>query len=84
MTDVVAARDAALWLVGGDPLAGLLLLMGRQLRLAAELHTLGLRTGATARRAPHDAASFELGGNPKHGEHQLGEVGRGVDDRLGE
>jgi hypothetical protein len=36
----------------------------------------------SGRRALHDAASFELGGNPEHGEHQLGEVGRGIDNRL--
>jgi hypothetical protein len=67
-----------------NPLARLLLLMRGQDRLAAELDASGLGVGPATRGAFHDAPAFELGGNPQHGEHQLGEVGCRIDNRLGQ
>ena len=56
--------------------------MACQLRFAAELDTVGLGVGTATRSALDDAATFELGGNAQHGEHQLGEVGRGIRPEL--
>ena len=53
-----------------------------ELRFAAEFHGLGFRVGAPARCALLDAAALQFRGDAKHGEHQLGEVRRGIDDRL--
>jgi hypothetical protein len=36
------------------------------------------------RGALHDSAALKLGGNPKHRQYQLREVGRGIDNRLGQ
>jgi len=60
LTDIVAARDAALRLAGLDALAGFLLLMGCEFRLAAELDTLRLGVSPAARGALDDPANATL------------------------
>lgn len=60
------------------------LLVGRQLRLAPELHTLRLCVGSSARGALLDAAALQFRGDAKHGKDKLGEVGSRIDDGLGE
>src|SRR6516165_150807 len=84
LTDVVAAGDAALRLACVEALAGLLLLVRREDRLAAEFDAVGLGVGPAARGAFEDAAAFELRRNAKDGEDDLGKVGGGVEVRLRE
>jgi hypothetical protein len=83
LTDIVAARHAALCLAFCKPLPCLLLLMWGEGGLAAEFDAFGLGVGPAPRRALGDAAAFELRGNAKHGKNKLGEIGRGIDNRLG-
>ena len=59
LADVVAAGDAALCLASVDRFARLSLLMGGQLRLAAELHTLDFGVGTAARCAFDDGGSSD-------------------------
>jgi hypothetical protein len=83
LTDIEAARDAALRLAGLDPIAGFVLLVGGEFRLAAKLDTLRLGVGPAARSALDNAAALQLGGNAKHGKHKLGKVRGRIENRLG-
>jgi len=83
LTDIVAARDAALRLTGIEASAGLFLLVGCQRRLAAEFDALLLGVGPAARGPFEDAAAFELRRNAKDGEDDLGEVGCSIEERFG-
>src|SRR6516162_1000052 len=83
LTDIVAARDAALRLTGIEASAGLFLLVGCQRRLAAEFDALLLGVGPAARGAFENAAAFELRRNAKDGEDDLGEVGCSIEERFG-
>jgi len=83
LTDIVAARDAALCLAGLDPFARFLLLMGSEFRLAAEFDAFLLGVGPAARGALDDATALQLGGNAKHGQDKLGKVRGCIDNRLG-
>ena len=74
MTDVVAACDAALSLARFEALAGLLLLVWGEDRLAAELDAVRLGVGPPARGALHDAATLQLRGNAEDREDDLGKV----------
>ena len=60
MVTASGAGDAALRLAGGNALAGLLLLVRGEGRLAAEFDALRLGVGPAARRAFEDAPAFEL------------------------
>ena len=71
-------------LPGLDPSPRLLLLMGGEFRLAAEFDALSLCVGTAPCRAFQDAAALQLRRNAKDGEDDLGEVGRGVQVRLGQ
>ena len=70
MADIVAAGHSALRLVSFEALAGLLLLVWGENRLASEFDTIGLRVGPAARRAFENAAGLELrhllGGERSH------------------
>jgi hypothetical protein len=83
LTDIVAPCDAALCLAGLNPLPCFALLMRGEFWLAVEFDTLCLGVGPAPRGAFENAAAFELGGDAKHGEHKLGKIGRGIDNRLG-
>jgi len=67
LTDIVAARHAALCLPGCNALAGLFLLVRGEGRLAAEFDALFLGVGPAARGAFENAAAFELRRNAKDG-----------------
>ena len=84
LADVVAARHAALRLARFEALTGLVLLVRGERRLAAEFHAVRLGVGPAARRALQNAAALQLRGDAKDGEDDLGEVGRGVQVRLGQ
>ena len=71
---VIAARDAALRLAGGEAFAGLLLLMRGERQLAPEFDALGLGVGPAARGAFENAPPFELGRDAEHGKDELGKV----------
>ena len=71
-------------LAGIEASAGLFLLVGGEGRLAAEFDALFLGVGPAARRAFENAAAFELRGNAKDGEDDLGEVGCGIEERFGQ
>jgi hypothetical protein len=79
----VGAGDAALCLAFCKPLPCLLLLMWGESVLTTEFDALGFRTGPASCRALGDAAAFKFRGNAKHGKDKLGEIGRGIDNRLG-
>jgi hypothetical protein len=81
---VVAPRHAALRLASFEASAGLFLLVRGQRRLAAEFDALLLGVGPAPRGAFEDAAAFELRRHAKDGEDDLGEVGSGIEERLGE
>jgi hypothetical protein len=83
LTDIVAARDAALRLASFEALAGLFLLVRRQDRLAAELDAVGLCIGPAAGGALQYAAALQLGSNAEDRKDDLGEVGRGIEERFG-
>ena len=85
MRNVVALRDLAKRLRALlSPFNRFLALMLGEFRLAPEFHPAILRIGTAKRRALLDASSLKLGGHAKHGKHELGKVGRGVHDRLGD
>src|SRR5580704_15139176 len=84
LTDIVAARYAALCLAFCKPLPCLLLLMWGEGVLATEFDAFGLGVGPTARGALGDAAAFEFRGNAKHGKDKLGKIARGIKHRLGQ
>ena len=65
MADIVAAGDAALRLACFEALAGLVLLVRGEDRLAAEFDALGLGVGPTPRCALQNAAALQLGGTPR-------------------
>src|ERR1700730_15516176 len=73
LTDIVAARDAALCLAFCKPLPCLLLLMWGEGGLAPEFDAFGFRIGPAPCRALRDAAAVELRGNAKHRKDKLGE-----------
>ena len=82
LTDVVAARYAALCLTFCEPLPRLLLLMWGEGRLAPEVDAFGSRIGPAARGAFEDAATFELRRDAKQGKDKLGKIRRGIDSRF--
>jgi hypothetical protein len=82
LTDIVAARDAALCLAGGKALAGHLLLVRGEGRLAAEFDALRLGVGSAARRAFENASAFELRRDAQHGKDKLGKIRGRIDNRL--
>jgi hypothetical protein len=84
VTDVVAARHAALRLASFEAFAALFLLVRGEDRLAAELDAFVLGVGPTARGAFEDLVSFELLRNAEYGENDLGKIGRGIEERLGQ
>src|SRR5262249_48646447 len=84
LTDVVAAGNAALRLASFEAFAGLLLLVRREDRRAAEFDAVRLGVGSAARGAFEDAAAFELRRNAKDGENDLGKVGGRIKERLGQ
>jgi hypothetical protein len=71
---IVAAGDAALCFARVEALAGLLLLVRGENRLAAEFDTVGLRVGSAARGAFEDAAAFEFFGHAKDRKDNLGKI----------
>jgi hypothetical protein len=75
---------AALRLTGIEAFAGLFLLVRGEGRLAAEFDALFLGVGPAACGAFENAAAFELRRNAKDGEDDLGEVGCGIEERLGQ
>ena len=58
LTDIVAAGDAALRLAGVEALAGLLLLVRGENRLAAEFDAVSLGVSAASRGALQNAAAL--------------------------
>src|SRR5271156_4388223 len=68
----VAASDRFLLLVRGES------------GLAAEFDALSLRVSAAPCGAVEDAAAFELRGNAKDRKNDLGKIGRGIEERLGQ
>ena len=64
--------------------ADLALQVRREGRLAPEFDALRFRVGAVPSGAFHDAAAFELRGNPKDRKNDLGKIGNGIEERLGE
>src|ERR1700737_3069704 len=84
LADIIAAGDAALCFAGGEAFAGLLLLVRGEGRLAADFDAPFLGVGPAARGAFEDAAAFELRRNAEDGEDDLGEVGSGIEERLGQ
>ena len=63
LTDIIGARDAALRLASFEALAGLVLLVRGENRLAAELDAVGLGVGPAARGALQNAAALQLRGD---------------------
>jgi hypothetical protein len=53
-------------------------------RLAAEFNALFLRVGTAARCAFENAATLQLRRNAKDGKDDLGKVGCGIEERLGQ
>jgi len=74
LTDIVGAGNAALCLTRFEALAGLLLLVRGEDRLAAESDAVRLGVGPAASSAFEDAAALKLGGNAEDGEDDLGKV----------
>jgi hypothetical protein len=83
LAHVVAPGNAALSLAGVKAFAGLPLLVRGEGWLAAEFDALGFGAGPTPRRALGNATAFELGRDAKHGKDELGEIGRGINNRFG-
>jgi hypothetical protein len=84
LTDVVGASDAALRLACFEALADLLLLVGREDRLAAEFDTVRLGVGATPPCAFEDAAALQFGGDAEDRKDDLGKIRGGIEVRFGQ
>ena len=67
-----------------EALAGLLLLVRSEDRLAAKFDAVRLGVGPAARGAFENASAFELRRDAKDRKDDLGEVGRGIEERLGQ
>jgi len=64
--------------------ADLALQVRREGRLAPEFDALRFRVGAVPCGAFHDAAAFELRGNPRIAKTISAKIGNGIEERLGE
>jgi hypothetical protein len=84
LTHIVGAGDAAPRLASVETLAGLFLLMWREDRLTAELDAVGLGVGPAARRAFENAAALQPRRHAEDRKDDLGKIGRGVEERLGQ
>src|SRR6516162_7788578 len=83
LTDIVAAGNTALRLASFEALAGLLLLVRGEDRLAADFDAPGHGVGPAAGGALEDTAAFELRSHTENGKDDLAEIGGRIEERFG-
>ena len=84
LTDIVAARDAALRIASIKAGASFFLLLWGEDRLAAKFDAVRLRVGAAWGGALQNAAALQRRSHAKDGEDDLGKISCGVEEGFGQ